>query len=69
MTQITLTTEELKQLVQAAVRDALIEVLGEDFNPEPNFRADIRERLIHYQQNPPETLSVDEVVKELGLDA
>lgn len=68
MTQITLSAEELKQLVQSAVRDALIEVLGDDFAPEPSFRADLRERLLRYQQTPPDVISAEDVMKELGLD-
>jgi len=68
MPQITLSAEELKQLIHVAVRDALIEVLGDDFSPEPRFTTQIQERLTRYKLQIPETLSADEVIKELGLD-
>jgi len=67
--QITLTPEELKTLVHDAVRDALIEVLGEDLSSEPNFAPEIAERLRKYRIEKPERLSIDDVVKDLGLDA
>jgi len=49
MPQITLSAEELKQLIHVAVRDALIEVLGDDFSPEPRFTTQIQERLTRYK--------------------
>jgi hypothetical protein len=48
-TQITLTPEELKTLVHDAVRDALLEVPGEDLSTEPNFSPEIAERLRRYR--------------------
>lgn len=67
--QITLTPDELKTLVHDAVRDALLEVLGEDMSTEPNFVPEIAERLRRYRAEKPERLSIDDVVKDLGLDA
>lgn len=67
--QITLTADELKTLVHDAVRDALLEVLGEDMSTEPNFAPEIAERLRKYRIEKPERLSIDDVVKDLGLDA
>lgn len=67
-TQITLTPEELKTLVHDAVRDALIEVLGEDLSTEPNFAPEIAERLRKYRQQKPKTISAADVAKELGFD-
>ncbi|MCA0458697.1 MAG: hypothetical protein LCI00_32385 [Chloroflexi bacterium] len=65
--QITLTPDELKTLVHDAVRDALLEVLGEDMSTEPNFAPEIAERLRRYRDEKPQRLSVDDVVKDLGL--
>ena len=55
-TQITLTPDELKTLVHDAVRDALLEVLGEDMSTEPNFAPEIAERLRKYRTERPEQL-------------
>jgi hypothetical protein len=67
--QITLSTDELKALIHEAVRDALLEILGEDLNSEPGFTPEIAERLKTYRQQKPPTLSIEDVVRELGLDA
>lgn len=67
--QITLSSDELKTLIHDAVRDALLEVLGEDMNSEPNFAPEIAERLRRYREQKPTRISIDDVVKELGLDA
>jgi hypothetical protein len=67
--QITLSTDELKALIQEAVRDALLELLGEDLNSEPRFTPEIAERLKTYRQQKPSSLPIDDVVRELGLDA
>jgi hypothetical protein len=66
--QITLTADELKTLVHDAVRDALLEVLGEDMSTEPNFAPEIAERLRSYRQHKPKTISAMDVAKELGFD-
>ncbi len=68
-TQITLTPDELKTLVYDAVRDALVEFLGEDMSTEPNFAPEIAERLRKYRVEKPERLSIDDVVKDLGFNA
>jgi predicted RecB family endonuclease len=67
--QITMSVDDLKALVQEAVRDALLDILGEDFRSEPEFAPEIAERLRKYQQERPASMSVDDVVKELELDA
>ncbi len=67
--QTTMSIDELKALIREAVRDTLIEMLGEDMNSEPKFTPDIAERLRSYQQQKPVGLSIDDVVSELGLDA
>jgi hypothetical protein len=67
-TQITLTPDELKTLVHDAVRDVLIEVLGEDLSSEPNFAPEIAERLRAYRQQKPKTVSAANVAKELGFN-
>lgn len=66
--QIMLTSDELKTLFHDAVRDSLLEVLGEDMSTEPNFAPEIAERLHRYRAEKPERLSVDDVVKDLGLE-
>ncbi len=67
--QITITLDELKELIQEAVRDALLEILGEDLSSEPKFTPEIAARLTKYQHEKPSRIPVDDVVKELGLDA
>jgi hypothetical protein len=58
--QITLTVEELKSLIHDAVREALLEVMGEDAKSEPEFAPEIVERLQRYKIQSPVTISVDE---------
>jgi hypothetical protein len=66
--QITLTPDELKLLIHDAVRDALLEVLGEDMNTEPNFVPEIAERLRRYRTEKSKTIPANEVAKELGFN-
>lgn len=47
--QITLTREELKSLIHEAVRESLLEVIGEDAKSEPDFAPEIAERLQRYK--------------------
>ncbi len=67
--QITLSLDELKDLIHEAVKDALLEVLGEDQNTEPRFTSEIAERLQRYRTQKPARIPIDDVVKDLGLDA
>jgi hypothetical protein len=67
--QVNISLDELKALIQEAVHDALLEVLGEDMNSEPNFSPDIAKRLKKYRTEKPIRIPIDEAVKELGLDA
>ncbi|GEM_PF-3293943 len=46
MTQITLSAEELKQLLQTAVRDNLLERMGEIFNPESRLALTLSTRAV-----------------------
>jgi hypothetical protein len=66
--QTTISLDELKAMIHDAVRDALLEMLGEDMTSEPNFAPEIAERLRKYQQMKPHGISIDDVVNELGLD-
>ena len=59
---------ELKTLVHDAVRDALLEVFGEDMSTEPNFAPEIAERLHRYRTEKPRTIPAGEAGKELGFD-
>lgn len=67
--QITLSLDELKDLIHEAVKDALLEVLGEDHNTEPRSTPEIAERLQRYHTQKPAGIPIDDVAKELGLDA
>ena len=67
--QTTISLDELKALIHDAVRDVLLEILGDDLDSEPNFAPEIAERLRNYQSQQPEGISIDAVVSELGLDA
>lgn len=67
--QVNISVDELKALIQEAVHDALLDVLGEDLNSEPRFAPEIAERLRKYRAEAPARIPIDEVVKELGLDA
>jgi len=67
--QITIGRDELKALIQEAVRETLIDMFGEDLNSEPNFVPEVTERLRKYQREKPAGIPIDDVVKELGLDA
>jgi hypothetical protein len=67
--QTNLSPDQLKQLIREAVREVLVEMLGEDMSEEPRFAPEIAERLRRYQQEKPEGIPIDDVVKELGLDA
>jgi len=67
--QTTLSVDELKALIHDAVRDALLEMLGEDMASEPNFAPEIAERLRKYQSEKPVGIPIDDVISELGLDA
>lgn len=66
--QTTISLDELKAMIHDAVRDALLEMLGEDMNSEPNFAPEIADRLRKYQQMKPRGIPIDDIVKELGLD-
>ena len=66
--QTTISLDELKAMIHDAVRDALLEMLGEDMTSEPNFAPEIAERLRNYQQVKPRGIPIDDVVSELGLD-
>jgi hypothetical protein len=66
--QTTISLDELKILIHDAVRDVLIEMLGEDVRSEPNFAPEIAERLRKYQSQKPTGIPLDDVVSELGLD-
>jgi len=48
--QMTISLDELKVLIQEAVRETLLEMFGEDMNSEPTFAPEIAERLRKYQQ-------------------
>lgn len=67
--QVNISLDELKALIQEAVHDALLDVLGEDLSSEPRFAPEIAERLRKYKAEGPTRISIDEAVKELGLDA
>jgi hypothetical protein len=67
--QVNITVDELKALIQEAVHDALLDVLGEDLNSEPRFAPEIVERLRKYRSEGSTRIPIDEAVKELGLDA
>jgi hypothetical protein len=66
--QTTISIDELKALIHEAVRDALLEMLGEDMTSEPNFAPEIAERLRKYQSQKPDGIPIDDVINELGLD-
>jgi hypothetical protein len=66
--QTTISLDELKALIHDAVRDALLEMLGEDMTSEPNFAPEIAERLRRYQSQKPDGIPIDDVISELGLD-
>lgn len=66
--QTTISLDELKALIHDAVRDALLEILGEDMASEPNFAPEIAERLRKYQSQKPDGIPIDDVISELGLD-
>lgn len=65
--QITLTVDELKTLIRDAVRDALLEVLGEDMDTEPRFSPDVAARLQSYRQQEPRTIAAADVAKDLDI--
>lgn len=67
--QVNISLDELKALIQEAVHDALLEILGEDMKSEPSFSPDIAERLKRYKTEKPTRIPIDKAVKELGLDA
>lgn len=67
--QLTITLDQLKTLIREAVQEALLDLSVNDLSSEPNFAPEIAERLERYKHERPKTVSVDEVVKELGLDA
>lgn len=67
--QISIGRDELKSLIQETVRDVLLDMFGEDMNSEPNFAPEIAERLRKYQHEKPTGIPIDDVIKELGLDA
>lgn len=66
--QITLSAEELKTLIHDAVRDALLEVLGEDMDSEPQFSPEVAERLRAYREQKPKTIPAADAARELGFD-
>lgn len=66
--QITLSLDEFKDLIHEAVKDVLLEVLGEDQNTEPCFTSEIAERLQRYRTQKPAGIPIDDVAKELHLD-
>jgi len=66
--QVNISIDELRVLIREAVHDALLEMLGEDMNSEPNFAPEIAERLQRYKTEKPAHVSIDEAVKELGVD-
>jgi hypothetical protein len=68
MTEVTLSTEALKAIVQQAVEDALIRLLNGELEAELRLRPDIQERLTRYRTIPPQTVSVEEVLRTLGID-
>ncbi len=67
--QISISPEQLKTLIQEAVREALLEIMGDDASSEPDFAPEIAERLRRYQQEKPVGIPIDDVVEELGIDA
>ena len=66
--QTTISLDELKALIHDAVRDALLEMLGEDMTSEPNFAPEIAQRLRQYQNQKPNGIPIEDVISELGLD-
>jgi hypothetical protein len=63
--QITLSVEQLKSLIHEAVREALLEMMGEDASSEPQIAPEMVARLQRYRVQRPVTISVDEVEKVL----
>lgn len=64
-----LSIEEVKEMIRQTVRETVLEVLSEVESSNPSFSPEIDARLKKYRTALPKTISVDEVVQELGLDA
>ncbi len=67
--QVNMSLDEFKSMIRESVREVFLELVGEDTSSEPNFTVAIADRLRNYQREKPVGIPVDDVVKELGLDA
>lgn len=63
-----LTVAELKALIVQTVRESLKQLVDPDALLEPPLSEEVKEQLRAYRQGETKLLSVDEVVKNLGLD-
>lgn len=63
-----LTVAELKALIVQTVRESLKQLVDPDALLDPPLSEEVKEQLRAYQRGETKLLSVDEVVKNLGLD-
>lgn len=68
-TLVTMSRDELKALVREAVQEAMQELWDEDMSLEPKFAPEVAEVLRRYKREHPRGISLDDAVKELGIDA